>query len=352
MKTLVAMSGGVDSSVAAALLKDSGHEVTGITMLVGTCGTDTAEDARRVAAFIGIRHRVADVREMFAREVIDNFYQEYVNGRTPNPCIRCNRYIKFNVLLEEARQIGADFIATGHYARLDRESQPGWCLLKKGRDNKKDQSYFLYRLTREQLCSSLFPVGGCTKEQVKEMARQMGLPAAHRPESQEICFVPGNDYAAFIRAHAPQAAVPGKIVDRDGIVIGQHRGIHSYTIGQRRGLGIAAEEPFYVIAIDAERNTLVAGRKDEIYSNALEASGVHWTSGEAPAQKIAVKAKIRHRHPETDAAVETLSGGLARVFFDKPQMAVTPGQAVVFYDGDVVLGGGTIEKAWRRDGNV
>ncbi len=347
MKVLVAMSGGVDSSVAAALLKEEGHEVIGATMqLLPSDGLDSyAEtEAGKVAYRLGIPYYLFDFRDIFTREVIANFCREYGRGRTPNPCIRCNRYIKFGALWERARELGADYIATGHHARVEHDEATGRYSLKKGVDIQKDQSYFLCQLTQEQLSHALFPVGNLTKEKVKQMAGELGLSLADKPESHEICFIPDDDYAKFLRNYMPQAARPGPILDELGNVLGEHRGIMSYTIGQRRGLGLAAAEPLYVTAIEPEQNAVVVGTKEQTYGRELVASNLNWIATDRPASPIRVKAKVRYRHPEAEALVNTMDDDSVLVRFGEPQMAITPGQAVAFYDGDTVLGGGIISR--------
>jgi len=376
VKVVVGMSGGVDSSVAAALLKEDGYEVIGVTMQVwppesrqfgGCCGITAIEDARKVARTLGIRHYVMNFREVFTEKVINHFIAEYRRGRTPNPCIRCNQYIKFGSLLEKAQGLGADFIATGHHARIekltchsggarlsntskgDEESQSGGCpgttryLLKKGLDVNKDQSYFLYALTQEQLSHSLMPIGNLTKEEVRKIARRMGLPVADKPQSQEICFIPDDDYGAFIKAHVPDAEKPGPVLDAKGNVIGRHRGIIFHTIGQRKGLGIAFAKPLYVIAIDAERNAIIVGTKEKTLGDELVASDLNWIAIDKPTYPLVTHARIRYRHPEAEAVVTPLDEARAEVKFTQPQPAITPGQAVVFYDEDTLIGGGTIE---------
>ncbi len=362
-RVVVAMSGGVDSSVAAALLQEEGHEVIGITMQVhpanetteetdrsgGCCGADAATDARRVAHKLGFPHYVVDFRDIFIREVITDFCREYSLGRTPNPCIRCNRSVKFGALLGRAGELGADMVATGHYARIDRSN--GRYLLKKGADRSKDQAYVLYMMDQEQLGHTLFPLGELTKQEVRRIAERLKLSVAARPESQDICFIPDNDYARFVRAHTGVDAVPGPILDREGNVLGEHRGITSYTIGQRKGLGISSWAPLYVVAIDREKNTVTVGGKEEVYATKLVASALNWVSVERPEKPLSVRAKIRYLHQETEAVVTPAGEDEVRVVFREPQMAITPGQAIVFYDGDTVVGGGTIvrvvhESAW------
>ncbi len=347
MTVAVAMSGGVDSSVAAALLREQGCKVIGVTMNVwqdgagsersgGCCGAGAIEDARRVAHRLGIPHYVLDFRELFREHVMEDFYREYRRGRTPNPCIRCNRHIKFDALMRKAESFGAGRLATGHYARIEEEG--GRWLLKKGMDARKDQSYFLYTLTQEQLARTLMPVGSLIKYKVREIARELGLPVADKKESTDICFITDGSYAGHF------AAESGPILDTEGRVVGRHRGIASYTIGQRRGLGIAAAEPLYVTAISPERNAVCVGSREAIYSRELVASDLSWVAA-GLIEPTRVRAKIRYRHPDAEATVTPLEGGCVHVKFEEPQMAVTPGQAVVFYRGDVVIGGGTIEKA-------
>ncbi len=352
------MSGGVDSSVAAALLKQAGHEVIGITMSVhpsneatgeprrfgGCCGVSDVIDAARVARTLDIRHYVVNFREVFAREVIDDFCREYLAGRTPNPCIRCNRYLKFDALLTRARQLDADRVATGHYAQIKFHEDSRRYRLLKGIDGGKDQSYVLYGMTQEQLERSLFPVGGLAKQEVRDIAGQLDLPVADKPESQDICFVADDDYAGFVAEHAGRVPRPGPILDVRGRVLGEHRGIASYTVGQRRGLGIPGTEPHYVVAIDPERNTVTVGGKEDVYGDELTASALNWITFDRLERKIAVTAKIRYRHEAAAATVTPLDGDNACVTFREPQPAIAPGQAVVFYNGDAVVGGGSIAR--------
>ena len=353
------MSGGVDSSVAAAILKEEGYQVIGVTMQIwpsdkqagevdrfgGCCGLGAIEDAKRVAYKLGIPHYVMNFREVFTQKVIADFCQEYSLGRTPNPCIRCNQYIKFDALLERANGLGADLFATGHYARVEKDEANGSYLLKKGIDRRKDQSYVLYTLTQEQLKHTLLPIGNLTKARVREIASELGLPVAAKPESQEICFIPDDDYNKFLREYIPQAVKPGPILDRQGNILGKHRGILFYTIGQRKGLGIPAKEPLYVTAIVPERNAIVVGSKEEVYGTELIASGLNWITIAKPKQPITVRAKIRYLHNEAEAEIIPVDEDMVQARFEKPQMAITPGQAIVFYDGDTVVGGGTINEA-------
>jgi tRNA-specific 2-thiouridylase len=353
MKIAVAMSGGVDSSAAAALLKKEYREVIGVTMLLHSPAGESNNvnsllpDARRVAEKLGIAHFVIDLRDDFKRTVIDYFCREYGRGRTPNPCILCNPVIKFGKLREKAKELGADYLATGHYARIGKDKESGKFLLKKGKDKLKDQSYFLCRLTQEQLARTLFPLGGMTKTEVRRIVKEMGLPAAPGRESQEICFISNDNYAAFLEEHLEQSIKPGPILDSRGNVLGRHHGIPFYTVGQRRGLGIAAKNPLYVTAIDTERNAVIVGSKEETYSDGLVADNLNWISGEWPELPAEMKVAIRYRHPGVAAVVSSRDKNGISVEFAAPQMAVTPGQTAVFYDGDTVIGGGTIIKQGR-----
>jgi len=340
------MSGGVDSSVAAALLKEAGYQVTGVTMqLLPRDKPAGAADASRTAAKLGIPHRVIDFSDIFADKVIADFCREYRRGRTPNPCIRCNRHIKFGALLEKAGELGADFIATGHHARIERDESSGRYLLKKGVDVNKDQSYFLGTLTQQQLSQTLLPVGSFSKDGVRKISGRLGLPAAARPESREICFVTDDDYPKFLKDYIPEAAEPGLILDKRGNILGSHRGILFYTIGQRKGLGIAAPAPLYVIDIRSEDNAIIVGGKEDVYGDELSASGLNWISIPGLSQPLTVTARIRYRHREAEAIVTPLDEDEIQVKFKQSQMAITPGQAVVFYEEDTVIGGGTIATA-------
>lgn len=348
MRIAVAMSGGVDSSVAAALLKQQGHDVIGLTMQLmpkndgKCCGLEAIEDARKAAFNLGIPHYIIDFRDIFRQTVITDFCREYSRGRTPNPCVLCNNIIKFGALMEKAKALDADFLATGHYARVERDDMKSAVSLKKGTDNKKDQSYFLCRLTRDQLSRTIFPVGNMTKEEVRKIAVKMGLPAAVRPESQEICFVTDDDHAQFVKNLMPEAASPGPVVNSAGKTLGEHKGLTHYTIGQRHGLGIAAAEPLYVTALLPDRNTVVAGTKEQAHGDDLTAGELNWIAGDTPRLPETLKAKIRYRHPEAEAVVTPLEDGNVYVKFTRPQMAITPGQTIAFYDGDNVAGGGEI----------
>jgi tRNA-specific 2-thiouridylase len=356
-RVVVAMSGGVDSSVAAAVLRRAGYGVTGVTMrlvdlpeefcrsegLRSCCGRRAVEDAHRVALSLKIPHYVADMRAPFEKLVVADFCREYARGRTPNPCVLCNRLIKFGLLLEKAQELGADLLATGHYARVGRDAARGRYLLKKGLDAAKDQSYFLYAMTQDQLARVLLPLGGRTKTEVRRMAKRMGLAVADKSESQEICFVPDDDYAGFLKDRVPEAFRPGPVVDLDGRVIGKHDGTAHFTVGQRRGMGVAASKRLYVVSVDAASNTVVAGPDEALRSRGLFASGVSYVSGVRPDGPFKARVKIRYRHKEAEALVTPVGASSAQVAFAVPQRAVAPGQAVVFYRRSTVLGGGTIE---------
>ncbi len=357
------MSGGVDSSVTAALLKNEGYEVIGMTMQIwpknkredrsqfgGCCGLGSVEDAKRVANRLGIPHYVLNFRDIFKEKVIANFCEEYKKGRTPNPCIRCNQYIKFGALLEKAKELGAVCIATGHYARIEYDKDKKRHLLKRGVDHKKDQSYVLYVMTQEQLKYTLMPLGEFTKEKVRQIAQELDLPVATKPESQEICFIPDDDYPKFLQKCLPEAARPGPILDKKGKIIGEHHGILFYTIGQRKRLGISAKEPLYVVAIDKKKNAIVVGREEEVYANRLIATSINYVAIEKkPKGSLKVKAKVRYLHQPSEAVVTSLNKERVRVKFKEPQRALTPGQAVVFYHKDTIVGGGTIDQV---DGNL
>ncbi len=352
MKILVAMSGGVDSSVAAKLLLDGGNECTGCTMKLYNnedagisrahtcCSLDDAEDARSVAYRLGMEHFVFNFSGDFREKIIDKFVNSYCRGLTPNPCIDCNRYMKFDKLFDRADILGCDHIATGHYARI--EEQGGKYLLKKAADPAKDQSYVLYSMTQKQLARTLFPLGGMCKDETRKIAEKSGFLNAKKPDSQDICFVPDGDYAHVIELYTGKKSVPGNFVDTSGKVLGQHRGIIHYTIGQHRRLGIDLPGKRYVCRICPKSNTVVLGTAEELFSREVFAEDFNWISGKAPAAPFRCKAKIRYRQPEQWATVTPIGEGAARIVFDEPQRAVTPGQAAVLYDGEIVLGGGVI----------
>jgi tRNA-specific 2-thiouridylase len=359
MRIVVAMSGGVDSSVAAALLAERGHDVIGLSMQLydqsdgqtsfgSCCSLDDLHDARRVAAAIDIPHYILNFERQFDEQVVANFVNEYTAGRTPLPCARCNSDLKFATLAERAAGFGADAVATGHYARVELDAGSGRYLLRRGVDASKDQAYFLFSLTQDQLARAMFPVGDRPKESVREYARQRQLPVADKPDSQEICFIPDDDYAAFITRRSPDSPQAGAIVDVQGRVLGGHDGIHHFTIGQRKGLGLSSfsggsnSAPLYVLALKPADRQVVVGPKAALEQTTLTASGVNWIL-DPPAQPRRVTAQIRHRHTAAPAAVQQFGESRAQLTFDAPQIAITPGQAVVFYDGDVVVGGGWID---------
>jgi len=358
-KVAVAMSGGVDSAVAAALLVGKGYDVVGLTMnlfslpgdlcrseeLRSCCGWKAAEDAHEVARRLGIPHFVADFRRDFEETVIKDFCLEYERGRTPNPCIRCNEHIKFKLLMEKASRLGAEFVATGHHARVTHDRTRRRFHLKKGKDQSKDQSYFLYPLTQAQLARVLMPVGSLTKREVREEARKRALPVAARPESQEVCFIPHGRYPDFLKERIPEAFFPGPIRDVSGGLLGEHRGIVHFTVGQRRGLGIASPHPLYVVSINPINHAIVVGTKDDLACRKLLASRVNWIAGGKLEEQVRVKAKIRYKHGEAEALVTPFSSAKVVVEFEKPQRAAAPGQSVVFYRRDEVLGGGIIDQA-------
>ena len=355
MRVLMAMSGGVDSSVAAALLCEAGYDVIGISMLLAgqaegkegsCCSLDDFQDARRVAEQLAIPYYVLNLKEEFHRRVINVFTEEYLRARTPNPCLLCNRDLKFDLLWRRAQELGADYVATGHYARIARDQASGRCRLLRGRDERKDQSYFLFTLTQEQLSRTLFPIGDLTKTQVREKARTLGLQVAEKPESQEICFVPDRNYARFIEARLPADRFrPGEVVDAEGKVLGTHPGVQRFTIGQRRGLGVSGStRPLYVTSIDAASARVTVGPKEQLIALGLVANEVNWIEG-IPSGEVHVEVKVRYRHPAVAARVRPNGGNTVQVFFEDACPAVTPGQAAVFYCGEQVLGGGWIERA-------
>ena len=352
-RVLVAMSGGVDSSVVAHLLAAEGHEVLGVTMRLGNhdtvepdadrptcCGLDGIRDARRVAAQLDIPYYAVNYEQLFAEKVVDYFTDEYLSGRTPNPCVMCNQELKFGKLLELADDIGADCVATGHYARI--EGGVGSRTLCRARDASKDQTYVLFSMTQPQLARTLFPLGDMTKDEVRDVARDMGLATAEKPESQDICFIPDDNYRRFLRERVPGAVQPGVIADAEGREVGTHSGAANYTVGQRRGLGISADAPVYVTEIHAADNVVVVGSAEGLLRSEFDVARVNWVAGAPPASPAEATVKIRYRDAGAPAKVFPTDNGTARVEFVEPRRAITPGQAAVFYDGDLVLGGGWI----------
>jgi tRNA-specific 2-thiouridylase len=352
MRIVVAMSGGVDSSVAAALLARDGHDVIGLSMQLydqqqgeirfGSCCTlDDLYDARRVARSIGIPHYIVNFERRFEDHVVSDFVREYARGRTPIPCVHCNGDLKFASLVERGEGFGAEAVATGHYAQVDRNPDTGGYRLKRGVDAAKDQSYFLFTLTQPQLARARFPVGALDKPAVREEARRLGLAVAEKHDSQEICFVAAGEHADFVQKRAGLPS--GAVRDRDGRVLARHEGVHRFTIGQRKGLGVSSTIPLYVVGIDAESATVTVGPREALERTTLTASRVNWISGDTPSAAIRAHARIRYRHREAAATITPQAEARVSVTFDEPQSAITPGQAVVFYDGDYVVGGGWID---------
>jgi len=357
-RIVVGMSGGVDSSVAAALLVGQGCDVVGVTMRVwpwqeaaeptsrfgSCCGTEAVEDARQVARALGIPYYLLNLEAEFNQKVIGRFVAEYGSGRTPVPCVSCNSNLKFGSLLGRARAWDAVAVATGHYARVERDRATGRYLLLRAKDTRKDQTDFLWPLTQEQLGAARFPVGELTKDEVREQARRLGLVTADKPESQDLCFVPDDDYRGFLRRRAPEMFRPGAIVDGRGTTLGGHGGLPGFTVGQKRGLGLATGRPLYVVDLDPEGNTVSVGEAADLERGRLVATAVNFIACEPPRSPLRVEAKIRHSHRPAAASVRALEGDRAEVIFDAPQRAVSPGQSVVFYSGDVVVGGGVIAR--------
>jgi tRNA-specific 2-thiouridylase len=342
-RVLVAKSGGVDSSMTAALLQQEGMDVEGVTMKLTAGLCCDIGSAQAVCRHLRIPHRMVDAQAEFSQNIISGFISEYRRGRTPNPCIACNDIIKFRLLLQYARTNGFDYLATGHYARIERDALSSRFLLKKGIDEGKDQSYFLYRLTQDQMQNVLFPLGGMRKTEVRTRARELALPAAERPESQEICFVPENDYRVFLKEYAPETMRSGELVLTDGKVVGTHAGIASFTVGQRRKLGVAAGERLYVVRLEPERNRVVLGKLHELETRTMTVSNPSFILFDDLQSPMRVTVKIRYRSPFVPSVIEPVGLDRIRVVFDGPVTAVCPGQAAVFYDGDLVVGGGIIE---------
>jgi len=342
-RVLIAMSGGVDSSVAASLLLRQGYEVEGVTMKLTAGLCCDIGSAQAVCRHLGIPHRVLDMQKEFTAAIIGNFIEEYRSGRTPNPCIRCNDIIKFRTLLTHARENAFAFLATGHYARIEKDSITSRLILKKGSDANKDQSYFLYRLTQDQSAHVLLPLGEMRKTEVRVLARELKLPAADRPESQEICFVPDNNYRTFLKTHAPDIIKRGEIVMTDGKVVGEHEGVAFYTIGQRRGVGIASGGRLYVVRIEPGSNRVVLGQRGDLATAAFQVSDASFFPFDRLFEPLSVDVKVRYRSTLHRATIRPAENDRIAVAFDQPVAGVTPGQAAVFYDGDAVVGGGIIE---------
>jgi tRNA-specific 2-thiouridylase len=359
MRVVVAMSGGVDSSVAAALMAEAGHEVVGLSMQLydqrateggapafgSCCSLDDLYDARRVAQQLGFPHYIVNFEREFNATVVENFVQEYSAGRTPIPCVHCNADLKFSTLAERAAGLDAAAVATGHYARVVFDEDLERFRLMRGVDASKDQSYFLFTLTQEQLGHALFPVGHLSKAEVRAHAARLGLSVADKPDSHEICFVPDGNTARFVARHSAQVPAAGEIVDSDGHVLGEHHGVHHFTVGQRKGLGLSVGSPLYVLKLQPVEQRVVVGPREALSHRTLTADRVNWIAGTPPDEPTRVTARIRHRHQDAAATVVADSDATAHLTFDEPQVAITPGQAVVFYDGDDVVGGGWIRTA-------
>jgi len=354
MRIVVAMSGGVDSSVAALSLVEEGHEVIGFSMQLydqqqgerkfgGCCSLEDLYEAKQTAAELGIKHYIVNYEQHFNKTVVSNFVSEYSTGRTPIPCVRCNGDLKFSHLLDRATALGADYVATGHYARIKREPGSNQTTLHRGRDLNKDQSYFLFSLNQKQLARALFPVGHLLKEEVRDRARVRGLGVADKPDSQELCFVTEGSTADFVERHSPTVAPPGPIRDLRGEMLGRHEGLHRYTVGQRKGLGLSTSTPLYILELNTDQNTVTVGPRTALERTTLTASEVNWTIATPSESTKSVTARIRHRHPDAPASVEQLPGNRVSVVFNEPQLAIAPGQAVVFYEEDQVIGGGWID---------
>ncbi|HEX5214293.1 MAG TPA: tRNA 2-thiouridine(34) synthase MnmA [Vicinamibacterales bacterium] len=353
MRVVAAMSGGVDSSVAACLLADAGHDVVGLSMQLydqrhpnesfgSCCSLDDLYDARQVAASIGIPHYILNFEEKFRETVVRNFVDEYAAGRTPIPCVHCNGDLKFATLVDRAAGFDAGAVATGHYAQVAFDEDSRRYQLRRGVDRDKDQSYFLFSLTQDQLAHAMFPIGHLTKHDVRAYAERRGLLTANKPDSHEICFIPDGDAAGFVGRHLPEGARDGEVVDSSGKVLGRHTGIHRYTVGQRRGLGISAAIPLYVLKLEPDAGRVVVGPREELGGREFAVRDVNWIAGAPPDGPRRITARIRHRHTDAPASVTGDGASNAHVVFDEAQMAITPGQAAVFYDGEIVVGGGWI----------
>ncbi|MCZ6676927.1 MAG: tRNA 2-thiouridine(34) synthase MnmA [Candidatus Poribacteria bacterium] len=360
-KVIIAMSGGVDSSVTAALMVEAGYDVVAITMRLGMhdtmeiesdkpncCSLEGVEDARRVAMQLGVPFYAVNYEDQFRKSIVDYFTDEYVAGRTPSPCVICNQDLKFGKLLDLAMQLEADYVATGHYARIEQDPETGRYLLRKGIDSRKDQSYFLFSLTQDQLSRALMPLGGYTKDRVREIARKYKLRTSEKPESQELCFIADDNYKRFLKDRIPEKIQGGEIISQAGDVLGKHQGIPFYTVGQRKGLGIAAGVPLYVTELKTHNNTIVVGKHEDLLKDTMRIEQVNLIPMDNLTAPIRAHVKIRYRDAGASATITPLSETEAEVQFDEPRRAVTPGQAAVFYDGDVVIGGGWIQGASER----
>ena len=352
-KIIIAMSGGVDSSVAAALLKEQGHEVSGMMLRLRSqpgkesenacCTLESVSLAEQVARQLDIPFQTIDAKQPFREIVVEYFLESHLRGETPNPCLMCNRHIRWGILLEEALKLGADFMASGHYVRT--REKDGEIQLLRGVDRGKDQAYVLHVLTQAQLKRSLFPIGEYPKSEIRELARQFNLPVAEKADSQDLCFLSGGDYRDFLREYAPQTTQPGKILNRKGEVLGEHQGLANYTIGQRKGLGISSPNPLYVLAKDTQKNQLIVGEKADLGQKMMRVAGINWISGKAPTEKFRAQVKIRYTAREAWAEIAPTDSTQAQITFDTPLRDITPGQAAVFYDGEVCLGGGIIQQS-------
>lgn len=351
-RVLIGMSGGVDSSVSALLLKQQGYDVIGITMKLfegeidgSCCNEDSTSDAKRVCDAINIPHYTLNYKEEFKKCVMDNFVCEYKNCRTPNPCVECNKYLKFGAMYKKALELECDYISTGHYAKVEYSEKYNQYVMKKSEANKKDQTYFLYSIKKEILPKMIFPLENFKeKDEIRKIAKEHNLPVAEKKDSEEICFIPDNNYINFLNENIPSKEIKkGKIKLKDGTILGEHKGLINYTVGQRKGIGVAYKEPLYVLKLDKETNSVIVGTEKELYSNVLYANELNFLVDIDLTKKLEVKAKIRYRAPEADATLEVLQDGRAKVEFKEPQRAITPGQSVVFYiDDNILLGGGKI----------